>query len=90
MFFTPSQVKHVKKCPVPDEHDRYNDCPDGFHLYKDICYKVSEDKREFSDSELHCSSEPDSPYLMRLAFPSDYRTQEYLSNLINTTRYNVS
>ena len=90
MFFTPSQVKHVKKCPVPGEHERYSDCPDGFHLYKESCYKVSKEESEFSDAELHCSSEPDSPYLMRLAFPSDYRTQEYLSNLINTTRYNVS
>ena len=89
MFFSPSQVRQVKRCPVPDSHDRYRDCPEGFHLYKESCFKVSEKERDFPESELHCSSEPDSPYLTRLAFPPDYRTQEYLSNLI-MTKHNIT
>ena len=84
MFFSTSQVKHVKKCPVPEGYHVYRDCPKGFHPYKESCFKVSEKERDFSESEVHCSSEPDSPYLTRLAFPSDYRAQEYLASLMFT------
>ena len=90
MFFTPSQVRQVQKCPLPEDYKRYSDCPEGFILYKDTCYNVSKEEKAFSDSEYECSSEPGSPILTSLAFPPDFRSQEYLSDLLNTFQYNVS
>ena len=89
-YFSPSQVWIMKTCPVPENYEVSSDCPSGFFPYKDTCYKVSEEELKFSEAEIKCSSEPESPYLTRLAYPTDYRSKAFLSHLLNSTQYNIS
>ena len=80
----PSQIFLLSNvCHLSKDHYRRKPCPPGYEQVSNECLKLSEEPMTFSEAELACTSPPEENRMSRLAYPSDYLVQEYLSNKAN-------
>ena len=50
------QIHHLASCPLDPGYLRSQDCPFGYVLFKEICYRVSNRKKTFASAEVDCNS----------------------------------
>lgn len=53
---SPAQVHHLASCPLDPAYLREMECPLGYQLFKNHCYRVSPREKTFAAAELDCSS----------------------------------
>ena len=74
-----SQIYQMSQiCHVIKDYPRAKPCPSGYFLMNMNCFKISSSALSFTDAELSCISEPNNPYVTRLAYPESYVTMENL------------
>ena len=57
-FYTkPPLAMDLKTCPVPDDYIKFEECPEGYILYKNYCFLISQDAQDFRSAEFACSSQ---------------------------------
>ena len=103
-FMRPSQVQHLKKCPLDGSYIAHEKCPSDYTYFKGHCYKISGKAETFSTAEYQCSRLPGNlrrqtiriliyvlilgqNYNSRLAFPPDYRSLDFVSQLGFASKY---
>ena len=55
-FMKPSLAMDLQICPVPEDYTTFKKCPDGYTIYKSLCFLISEESVDFSYAEFSCSS----------------------------------
>ena len=55
-FLRPSQIQHIKKCPVGSSYSQFKLCPSGFKSFRGLCYQVQSKAKVFSDAEHSCAT----------------------------------
>ena len=55
-FLRPSQIQHIKKCPVGSSYSQFKLCPSGFKSFRGLCYQVQSKAKVFSDAEYSCAT----------------------------------
>ena len=50
------QIQHLSSCPLDPDYLRNSDCPLGFTLFKDFCYRLSSQEKTFAEAEVDCSN----------------------------------
>ena len=55
-FLRPSQIQHLKKCPVGSGYSQFQLCPTGFKSFRGLCYQVHSKAKVFSDAEYSCAT----------------------------------
>ena len=55
-YISSTQVQHLSSCPVDPDYLRSSDCPLGFTLFKDNCYRLSSQEKTFAEAEVDCSN----------------------------------
>ena len=77
----PSQIFLLSKvCHISKNHYRRKPCPTDYFQVANECLKLSEEPLTFSEAELACTSPAEENRMSRLAYPSNYLVQEYMSN----------
>ena len=56
-FIKPSLAMDLKDCPVPADYKKFQNCPDGYIIYKNVCFLISQESLDFSNAEFFCSSQ---------------------------------
>ena len=51
-----AQVQHLSSCPLDPDYLRSSDCPLGFTLFKDNCYRLSSQEKTFAEAEVDCTN----------------------------------
>ena len=54
----PSQVQHLKKCPLDDSYTTLEKCPSDYTYFRGNCYKISNSEETFLTAEYQCSRLP--------------------------------
>ena len=76
----PSQIYHLSKvCYLDKKHHRHKPCPLEYYHVGNECLKLSKEPKTFSEAELACTPEPGENRMSRIAYPSNYHIQEFLS-----------
>ena len=77
----PSQIFILSKvCHLHKNHKRHRPCPPEHYQVENECLKLSDEPLTFSEAELSCTSPPEENRMSRLAYPSNYLVQEFMSN----------
>ena len=79
----------LQNCYVNNTHPQSPPCPPTYSLMGSSCYKLSKEPLSFTEAELSCTSNPDDPYVMKLAFPENIQIQENLIFMAHSTQ-NIS
>ena len=77
-YLSASQINHVmQNCYLEEDHPLIELCPTGYFAIKNLCYKLSTTRMNYSMSELTCMLE--NPFLPhKLAYAHNYLIQEML------------
>jgi hypothetical protein len=78
----PASINLKKKCPDLPSELTATPCPLGYNYYNGQCYKVALTQATFSQAEVQCLPDSDSPYRSQLMWTENLKHWDHVAKLV--------